>query len=65
MAKRKTYTSTEVKQRWEAKTYKKYLVRMRQEEDAGLIDYIEDRKKAGENTSDIFKEGIEKLKSER
>jgi hypothetical protein len=57
-------TSTEVKSRWEAKTYKKYLVRLRVDEDAELIKYIDDNKTPDYGTSAIFKAGLEKLKNE-
>lgn len=59
----KTKTSSEVKQRWEAKTYKKYLVRLRLDTDAELIDFVE-KNKSKIQTSDIFRAGIEKIKSE-
>ena len=60
----KTKTSTEVKQRWENKSYKKYMVRMRVDDDKPLIDFIECEKKKGKGTSEIFKEGISKLKED-
>ena len=44
-AKRKTTTSTEVKERYKKKTYKRYIVSFRKEEDADLIDLIESTKK--------------------
>ena len=43
--KRKTTTSTEVKERYKKKTYKRYIVSFRKEEDADLIDLIESTKK--------------------
>ena len=60
---RKTTTSSEVKQRWEAKAYKKYLVRFRADDDAELIQFIEQNKKK-RGTSDLFKTAIEKIKNE-
>lgn len=60
--KRKTTTSTEVKQRWESKAYKKYLVRLRVDDDADLIEFIENNKSKG--TTELFRAGIEKLKKE-
>lgn len=63
IAKRKTTTSTEVKQRWEAKAYKKYLVRLRTDTDADLIAFVEQNKDS-HGTTDIFRAGIEKLKNE-
>ena len=62
MSKRKTTTSTEVKQRWENKAYKKYLVRLRQDTQADLIELVEERKKAGKGTTQIFSEALELLK---
>lgn len=44
-AKRKTTTSTEVKERYKKKTYKRYIVSFRKEEDADLINLIESTKK--------------------
>lgn len=60
---RKTTTSSEVKSRWEAKTYRKYLVRLRSDEDADLIDFIEENKEK-RGTTELFRSGIEKLKNE-
>lgn len=62
-APRKTTTSSEVKQRWEAKAYKKYLVRFRADDDAELIDFIETNKdRIG--TTELFRAGIERIKKE-
>lgn len=58
IANRKTTTSTEVKQRWEAKTYKKYLVRLRPDTDAELIAYLEERKDTL-GTTQIFREALQ------
>jgi len=41
MQKRKTVTSSEVKNRWNAKTYKRYTVGLRRDTEADLIDFIE------------------------
>ncbi len=60
----KTTTSTEVKQRWEKENYSRYVVRLRKDTDAELIDLIEARKEAGENTTEIFRDALEKLKNE-
>lgn len=63
MANRKTTTSSEVKQRWKAKTYKAYQVNLRKDEDAELIAFVESlRGRIG--TSDIFRIGIETIKKE-
>ncbi len=60
-SKRKTHTSSEVKQRWKAKTYKAYQVNLRKDEDAELIEFVESLKgKIG--TSDIFRTGIETIR---
>lgn len=53
-------TSTEVKQRWEKENYKRYVVRLRNDTDKDLIDYIESRKIRGDGTSEIFKELLNK-----
>ena len=63
MAKRKTTTSAEIKTRWNAKTYKAYGIHLRKEEDAELIEYIEQRKADGDGTTEIFREAISKLRS--
>lgn len=63
IANRKTETSTEVKQRWEAKAYKKYLVRLRVDDDAELIRFIDENKEKN-GTTELFRAGIEKLKNE-
>ena len=49
--------------RWMAKTYKRYQVQLRQDEDADLIEFI-DRHKEQIGTTELFRRGIEKLKSE-
>ena len=60
---RKTTTSTEVKNRWNAKTYRRVTVNLRQEEDAEIIRFMDDRReKIG--PTEIFREGYEKLKNE-
>ena len=64
MANRKTTTSTEVKQRWEAATYKRYVVRLRQDTQADLIELVESLKEAGCGTSEIFADALELLKTE-
>lgn len=61
--KRKTKTSSEVKQRWKNKTYKAYQVNLRKEEDAELIQFVDDLKKTDQiGTTEIFRIGIETLK---
>lgn len=61
MANRKTTTSNEVKQRWKTKTYKAYQVNLRKDEDAELIEFVEQlRGRIG--TSDIFRIGVQTIK---
>ena len=60
---RKTTTRTEVKNRWNAKTYRRVTVNLRQEEDAEIIRFMEsNREKIG--PTEIFRAGYEKLKNE-
>lgn len=60
---RKTTTSTDVKNRWNAKTYRRVTVNIRQEEDAEIIRFMdENREKIG--PTEIFRAGYEKLKTE-
>ena len=56
-------TSSEVKNRWNAKTYNRYQVSLRKEEDAELIAYI-DRLRGRIGVTDIFRVGIETIKKE-
>lgn len=63
MAKRKTTTSTEVKARYNSKAYKRYQVYLRQDDDADLIQLIEENKERY-GTTEIFRAGLEKLKNE-
>ena len=39
--KRKTHTSSEVKMRYNAKTYRKFLLQLRNDDDADLIEQID------------------------
>lgn len=51
-------TSTEVKQRWENKTYAKYVVRLRHDTDERLIKYLESNKdRVG--TSNLFRDALD------
>ena len=60
---RKTTTSTEVKNRWNAKTYRRVTVNLRKEEDAEIIRFMDYRRdKIG--PTEIFRAGYEKLKNE-
>ena len=58
--KRKTFTSTEVKARYNKKTYKRYSVNLRIEEDADLIELIEKEQSAGVSTTDAFRKLLRK-----
>ena len=60
---RKTTTRTEVKNRWNAKTYRRVTVNLRQEEDAEIIRFMDDRRDLIGPT-EIFRAGYEKLKTE-
>ena len=60
---RKTTTSTEVKARWNAANYKRYQVYLRVDDDADLIQWIE-QQKADTGTTELFRAGLEKLKNE-
>lgn len=51
-------TSTEVKQRWESKAYKKYMVRLRCDTDTKLIDFLE-KNKERLGTTNIFRDALE------
>ena len=63
ITKRKTTTSAEVKNRWNSKTYKRYQVSLRKDEDAELIEFVESVKgKIG--VTDIFRIGASQLKKE-
>lgn len=56
--KRKTFTSYEVKRRYDLKTYRKYSISLRQDEDADLIQYI-DQHKDQIGTTEIFRAALE------
>ena len=57
-------TSSEVKNRWDAKTYKKYTLLIRKDEDKVYIDYIDERRKDGESLAEIVKEALDLLMAE-
>lgn len=56
-------TSSESKIRWMKANYKRYQVQLRIEDDAELIQFIEQTKDRY-GTTELFRMGIEKLKSE-
>lgn len=60
---RKTTTSTEVKNRWNQKTYKRIMVSLRKDDDADLIAWFNQHKERFGPT-EIFRTGIETMKNE-
>lgn len=56
----KTKTSTEVKARWNAKTYNTYQLHLRKDdpEDNKIIEHVEKEKQKGKQTTEIFREII-------
>ena len=57
---RKTHTSTEVKQRWNEKTYRRYQAFFRYDTDKDIIDWIEEHKEEY-GTTNIFRDAVELL----
>lgn len=55
-----SYTSSEVKNRWNAKTYKRFQVNFRVDTDQEIIDYIEANKERF-GTTEIFRAAMEML----
>lgn len=55
---RKTTTSTEVKQRWIKANYKSYHVNLRYDRDQQLIDYIESHITDGEGVTDVIRKAL-------
>lgn len=60
--KRKTHTSSEVKARFNKKTYQQYTFSLKKKEDAEYIEYIENERAKGYSTPEIIKELIRKNK---
>ena len=56
--KRKTYTSNEVKARYNAKTYKQYAIKLRKDSDQDIIEKIEAERAQGLGTSEAIKKLI-------
>lgn len=55
-------TSSEVKNRWNEKTYKRLSLFLRKEEDKEYIEYLETRRaETGESLADIIKEALDLL----
>ena len=50
-------TSSAVKSRWNRNNYKQFLVSLRVDKDAELIEYIEKNKAAG--TTEVFRQALE------
>ena len=58
-------TSTEVKNRWNSKTYSRYVVNLRYDTDNHLIQYL-DKNKDVEGTTNIFRNALEEyIKGEK
>ena len=64
IATRKTTTSTEVKNRWNAANYKRYTVSLRVDDDAEIIDYINSQSERKGLITQIFRLGYETIKKE-
>lgn len=56
-------TSYEIRKRWDQENLKKYGISFHRKNDADLIDYIEQRKRTGMGTSEIFREAIDQMKN--
>ena len=56
--KRRTHTSSEVKKRYNDKTYQRYQLTLRKTEDADLIERIENEKASGLSTTEAIKKLI-------
>ena len=55
-------TSSEVKQRWKDKTYKRMTLYLRKEDDKEYVDYLNKRRaETGESLADIVKEGLDAI----
>lgn len=55
-----SYTSTEVKQRWKQRNYKRYEINFRLDNDQEIIDYIEANKERF-GTTEILRAAMEML----
>lgn len=55
-----SYTSSEVKQRWKQRNYKRYEINFRLDNDQEIIDYIEANKERF-GTTEIFRAAMEAL----
>ena len=59
MTKRKTYTSTEVSERYKKKTYDRFVIRLRKDDDRELITFINNTKDHVGGISNLFREAIQ------
>ena len=58
-------TSSEVKQRWNEKTYRRLTLYLRKEEDKAYIDYLDKRRSESDDSlADIIKEALDLLMAE-
>ena len=58
-------TSSEVKQRWNEKTYRRLTLYLRKEDDKEYIDYLDKRRsETGESLAEIIKEALDLLMAE-
>ena len=55
---RKTHTSNEVKARYINKTYNRYLISLKKEEDRDLIALIEANKEKGIQVTETVRDGL-------
>lgn len=58
-------TSSEVKQRWNEKTYRRLTLYLRKEDDKEYIEYLDKRRsETGESLAEIIKEALDLLMAE-
>ena len=55
---RRTHTSSEVKQRWNNKTYKRIVVQFRYDSDQDMIEFV-DKHKEKYGTTNIFRDALQ------
>lgn len=53
-----SHTSTAVKARYNAKTYKRYQIALRKEDDADLIAWLDAQTAAGRGVTDVIREAL-------
>ena len=63
-SKRKTFTSSAVKKRYNDKTYQKYTISLRKIEDAPIINFIEQQRQQEIPITDIFRQAFERAYKE-